>query len=294
MIELLPGQHIISDDIDIKHSIQIAGKGDDVVIISDEYKPSKILVWSSDVRIANLEIGLIEVDDEGRLWADEIIFNGTAGITVHCDTSAVIIKCKFTDSSACAIQIDPQAKEVLVSNCSITGSGAGGAIYDKIAYDGEYAAIEVSAYNLGQQHDRSSSVASVKLTLRENVIDSCTGPAVCYRRNYGISEEKMLAKFKWPGNTEILFEGGNTIHSNNLDTLQSSDGAASAEQYIDDGEVIVLNEFERGEEFNPDYESSRSILSLSEGEDGIDFFNHQFNPNPSYVEFDFSNHWLTG
>jgi len=133
IIELPPGTHEISEDEDvIKYSLQIVGMGDGVVLAWEA--ETMITVKAADVRIANLKIdgarvsseGLVRVEDGGRVWLDECNIAIKDGrVSVHKDSSATLTRCTLRGGQGSAIEIDPQAKAVLVKDCSITGSGAG-------------------------------------------------------------------------------------------------------------------------------------------------------------------------
>jgi len=239
IIELPPGTHEISEDEDvIKYSLQIVGMGDGVVLAWEA--ETMITVKAADVRIANLKIdgarvsseGLVRVEDGGRVWLDECNIAIKDGrVSVHKDSSATLTRCTLRGGQGPAIEIDPQAKAVLVKDCSITGSGAGDDGPEPWYVPGETGAVEISASQFGNK-SRTSSAACVHLTIRGTTIVSCFGPAVTYRTNYHGKEHRQFYHFQWPGSTKVAMEG-NTFKSN---------GVALPPGSAPEGEEIVHNE----------------------------------------------------
>ena len=123
------------------------------------------------------------------------------GLTVGGGSSAFIRRCTFVDADGPAVQIHPNAVQILLERCVISGCGRGGPGQDRSGcrhLPGECGAIEVQDKGLGEEEELEEErgdlkderdrfkpeklpPVSVEITVRECHLEGNHGPALSYR-----------------------------------------------------------------------------------------------------------------
>ena len=274
LISLPPGQHEFdAADGDhgyiFKKSVQIVGAGP-ATVLGEEALIFLALRGRVNVRLANLSIDAREGGDAGAsidveqgsgVWLDACELRMRSAIRVHKDSTAVLTNCTVRGCESSAVQIDPQAKCVVVLDCCISGCSAGSILYDDCEelcpfyVPGDAGAIEVSAKGFlpikrndepPRPHYEPIDEPSVKLTVRRTTIASNFGHALTLRMDYTklrmikhwngvLRKESSEAEFIWPGKAEVTLRD-NILTSNDLAFPDDASLPTGA-----DAEVLMLN-----------------------------------------------------
>lgn len=262
----LPRRQIVAPSYDkslgvIRKSLQIVGAADDVTVsIGPKWDKCPFLVSGADFRIANAMIcsGIlstfkhvsrfdrhravsvgVEIKEHGRLWIEDcaIVLGNefeSSNISVCQGSSAVLQRCSIRGGQQSALVIDPEADNVLVADCGISGSASSDPTDSSRTYvPGEAGAVEIRVIDSGL----SSPNPSVKLMVRGSTITSCYGPGMSYRTDYYVRElggwqVSGQRHHSWPGSAMVTLDG-NIVRGN---------GLALPPKSVLDGEVLYHNE----------------------------------------------------
>lgn len=190
-----------------------------------------------------------------QVWFDSCQLHITNhGLHINQTSSVSLFKCTLHGGVGPAVQIDPQAREVSLIECHISGASAGGnphgypSTYD-LFERGECGAVEI----LGDYYTGRQGRACVKLALHRNTIVGNFGFGVSYRtetidkppRGYEPDKPAGQYKFEWPADATVEMIG-NKIKSNclglqNKKTGGRSDSVRDQNFATCDGEQIVHN-----------------------------------------------------